>query len=83
MFSHTRIILFIVIMVDALKVNNSHGEDCHGEGSFHTSDTFTQFQDSGNPGLKLLVSACVKGMVKIRTQSFSRLRLGCRSIKKD
>ena len=43
-----------------MKVNNSHGEDCHGEGSFHTSDTFTQFQDSGNPGLKLLVSACVK-----------------------
>lgn len=60
MFPHTLIILFIVIMVDALKVNNSHGEDCHGEGSFHTSDTFTQFQDSGNPGLKLLVSACVK-----------------------
>ena len=60
MFPHTHIILLIIIMVDALKVNNSHGEDCHGEGSFHTSDTFTQFQDSGNPGLKLLVSACVK-----------------------
>jgi metal transporter CNNM len=33
-------------------VNNTHGEDCHGEGSFHTSDTFTEFQDLGNPGLR-------------------------------
>merc|ERR1719458_1304850 len=33
-------------------VNNTHGEDCHGEGSFHTSDTFTDFEDLGNPGLR-------------------------------
>merc|ERR1719458_2302096 len=33
-------------------VNNTHGEDCHGEGSFHTSDTFTEFEDLGNPGLR-------------------------------
>merc|ERR1719458_2497170 len=33
-------------------VNNTHGEDCHGEGSFHTIDTFTEFEDLGNPGLR-------------------------------
>jgi hypothetical protein len=36
-------------------VNSTHGSDCHGEGSFHTSDTFTDFQDLTSPGLRAVV----------------------------
>jgi len=33
--------------------NNTHGDDCHGdEGSFHQSQTFKEFQDLENPGLR-------------------------------
>ena len=36
-------------------VNNTHGDDCHGEGSFHTSNTFTEFRSLHSPGLRVVM----------------------------
>jgi len=36
-------------------VNNTYGGDCHSTDSFHTSDTFTDFEDMDSPGLRSLI----------------------------
>ena len=33
-------------------VNNTYGDSCHGGGSSHTSDTFSEFRELESPGLR-------------------------------
>ena len=35
-------------------VNNTFGDNCHGDGAFHTSHTFTDFEEQASPGLRSL-----------------------------